>query len=181
MGRAHDVRSYVKQGTEVAQIEIELKGRGRKANPVIWRRFGRDSDKSEWMLNGKASTRKAIQNLIQSFGVQADNLWYAWKTMLLLTHSSFLPQDKVADFAKMNPVTVLKETMRAAGDPNLSQWHEDLVANGKAAREVETVGFVPLLWLTFSPSRRRHRSVTISAGRWTSWNPMFATTSANRT
>ncbi|GMK53640.1 hypothetical protein CspeluHIS016_0102260 [Cutaneotrichosporon spelunceum] len=126
MGRAHDVRSYVKQGTEVAEIEIELKGHRRKANPVIWRRFGRDSDKSEWRLNDKGSTRKAIQNLIQSFGVQADNL------------CSFLPQDKVADFAKMNPVTVLKETMRAAGDPNLSQWHEDLVANGKAAREVET-------------------------------------------
>ncbi|BEJ13844.1 hypothetical protein CspHIS471_0310180 [Cutaneotrichosporon sp. HIS471] len=126
MGRAHDVRSYVKQGTEVAEIEIELKGHKRKANPIIWRQFGRDSDKSEWKLNSKASTRKEIQNLIQSFGVQADNL------------CSFLPQDKVADFAKMNPVTVLKETMRAAGDPHLSQWHEDLVANGKAAREVET-------------------------------------------
>ncbi|CAK9780717.1 unnamed protein product [Cutaneotrichosporon oleaginosum] len=126
MGRAHDVRSYVKQGTEVATVEIELKGRRRSGNPIVWRRFGRDSDKSEWMLNRKPSTRKAIQNLIQSFGVQADNL------------CSFLPQDKVADFAKMNPVTVLKETMRAAGDPNLSQWHDDLVANGMAAKEVET-------------------------------------------
>lgn len=83
--------------------------------------------------------------------------------------SSFLPQDKVADFAKMNPVTVLKETMRAAGDPNLSQWHEDLVANGKAAREVETVGLVDVLWLTStSPSPQRHRNATLSAGKSTS-------------
>lgn len=75
MGRAHDVRSYVKQGTEVAEIEIELKGHRRKRNPVIWRKFSRDSDKSEWKLNGRSSTRRAIQELIQSFGVQADNLW----------------------------------------------------------------------------------------------------------
>lgn len=40
----------------------------------------------------------------------------------------------------MNPVTVLKETMRAAGDPNLSQWHEDLVANGSSAQDLERVG-----------------------------------------
>lgn len=70
------MRSYVKQGTEVAEIEIELKGRRRQRNPVIWRKFGRDSDKSEWKLNGKVSTRKAVQDLIKSFGVQADNLWY---------------------------------------------------------------------------------------------------------
>ncbi len=170
MGRAHDVRSYVKQGTEVAEIEIELKGgRRRKSNPVIWRRFGRDSEKSEWMLNGKATTRKNIQNLIQSFGVQADNLWFAPASVASADRSSFLPQDKVADFAKMNPVTVLKETMRAAGDPNLSQWHEDLVANGKAAREVETVGLVDVLWLTStSPSPQRHRNATLSAGKSTS-------------
>lgn len=49
----------------------------------------------------------------------------------------------------MNPVTVLKETMRAAGDPNLSQWHEDLVANGKSARDIESVSYLRELQLTF--------------------------------
>ncbi len=53
--------------------------------------------------------------------------------------SSFLPQDKVAEFAKMLPVTVLKETMRAAGDPRLTKWHESLVEKGGKAKELEAV------------------------------------------
>lgn len=39
----------------------------------------------------------------------------------------------------MNPVTVLKETMRAAGDSRLSQWHEELVEFGRDASTVEIV------------------------------------------
>lgn len=52
MGRASDLKSYVKQGTEIAETEIELKGKAGKRNVVIWRRFTRDDDKSEWRING---------------------------------------------------------------------------------------------------------------------------------
>lgn len=51
--------------------------------------------------------------------------------------SSFLPQDKVSDFAKMNPITVLKETMRAAGNPQLTQWHTELIENGSVTKTLE--------------------------------------------
>lgn len=54
--------------------------------------------------------------------------------------SSFLPQDKVAEFAHMDAVVVLKETMRAAGDPRLTQWHEALVTKGNKGKELESVG-----------------------------------------
>jgi hypothetical protein len=36
----------------------------------------------------------------------------------------------VAEFAKMSPPLTLKETMRAAGNPRLSEWHQALVTKG---------------------------------------------------
>jgi len=51
MGRATDLKSYVKQGKEVAWTEIEVRGPIGKRNHVIWRRFTRE-EKSEWKLNG---------------------------------------------------------------------------------------------------------------------------------
>ncbi|EAL21538.1 hypothetical protein CNBD0060 [Cryptococcus deneoformans B-3501A] len=125
MGRANEVKSYVKQGHDEAQLEIELKGNAGEENPIIWRKFNRHDERSEWKLNGESATRARISEIIKGFGVQANNL------------CSFLPQDKVAEFAKMAPVTVLKETMRAAGDPRLTKWHEKLIDKGKRMKELE--------------------------------------------
>lgn len=77
MGRAHDLKSYVKQGSEVAAIEIELKGRRGKGNSVVHREFSRIDDKSTFTLNGRNSTRRDIQKLVMEYGVQANNLWCA--------------------------------------------------------------------------------------------------------
>lgn len=52
MGRAPDLKSYVKQGKEEAWTEIEIRGKKGKRNHVIWRRFTRE-EKSEWKLNGE--------------------------------------------------------------------------------------------------------------------------------
>jgi hypothetical protein len=62
MGRASDLKSYVKQGTEIAETEIELKGRPGKRNPVIWRRFTRETDQSEWRINGRSIEDFMLQN-----------------------------------------------------------------------------------------------------------------------
>lgn len=51
MGRATDLKSYVKQGKEEAWTEIEVKSKPGKRNHVIWRRFTKE-EKSEWKLNG---------------------------------------------------------------------------------------------------------------------------------
>lgn len=56
MGRATDLKSYVKQGCEEAQVEIELKAFHGKRNPVIWRRFNKHDEKSEWRLNSELAT-----------------------------------------------------------------------------------------------------------------------------
>jgi len=53
-----------------------------------------------------------------------------------LPRSSFLPQDKVSEFAQMTPQQLLKETQRAAGDERLTSWHETLM---NAGQELKTL------------------------------------------
>ena len=52
---------------------------------------------------------------MKSFNIQVDNL------------CQFLPQDKVAEFAKMTPDELLKKTEHAAADPHLLNWHNELI------------------------------------------------------
>lgn len=55
--------------------------------------------------------------------------------------SSFLPQDKVSEFAQMTPQQLLRETQRAAGDSNLTKWHDTLITSGKELKAVQEVMF----------------------------------------
>ncbi|OCF43921.1 hypothetical protein I317_02191 [Kwoniella heveanensis CBS 569] len=125
MGRANELKAYVKQGADEATVEIELKGKRGKRNTVVQRKFNREDEKSQWRLNGELTTRRDVLERVQRSGIQANNL------------CSFLPQDKVAEFAKMAPVAVLKETMRAAGDPRLTKWHESLCEKGVTAKQIQ--------------------------------------------
>ncbi|EIW73614.1 hypothetical protein TREMEDRAFT_24548, partial [Tremella mesenterica DSM 1558] len=141
MGRAKELRSYVKQGSEECETEIELKGKGGEPNAIIGRVFSKESEKSTWKLNREDSTKRAVQELVANSGIQANNL------------CSFLPQDKVAEFAKMAPIEVLHATMLAAGDPRLTRWHKDLCVKGEERRAVEEVGPPPRLSDGRSPVR----------------------------
>jgi len=51
MARGEDLRSFIKQGMDWAETEVELKGKRGKKNMVIYRRFTREQ-RSEWKLNG---------------------------------------------------------------------------------------------------------------------------------
>lgn len=53
--------------------------------------------------------------------------------------SSFLPQDKVSEFAQMTPQQLLRETQRAAGDVNLTTWHDTLITAGKELKNIQDV------------------------------------------
>ena len=55
--------------------------------------------------------------------------------------SSFLPQDRVNEFAKLKPDELLRETQRVAGHPMLNEWH-DLLKNMSA--ELKTLKGVRL-------------------------------------
>ncbi|KAJ4478957.1 hypothetical protein J3R30DRAFT_3657097 [Lentinula aciculospora] len=119
LGRAEDISAYVKNGTSEGHIEIELKTPLSKPNLVIHRKLAAHSRSSTFMLNGKNATGKEVSQRMAELGVQVGNL------------CSFLPQDKVSEFAMMSPQQLLKETQKAAGDTNLTSWHETLIDAGK--------------------------------------------------
>ena len=116
LGRATEVAEFVKHGSQEATIEIELErdpDRMRR-NPILTRNIKRKDNKSSWLVNGQTSTKKAVMELARSFSIQIDNL------------CQFLPQDKVVEFAAMNPVDLLRSTQLAAAPPEMIDFHEDL-------------------------------------------------------
>lgn len=117
LGRAKDVGEFVRHGCKVAETEIELAGnpdRHGGRNQVVGARFTREGNKVEFSLNGRKTTKKEVQKLLAEFSIQVQNL------------CQFLPQDRVVEFAALNPVELLVQTQQAAAAPQVSEWHEDL-------------------------------------------------------
>lgn len=115
LGRAAKFGEFVKHGSEDATIEIELQKRPEhRENYIITVRVIKDGDKRKWWLNGTETSLRNVQQLVQSLGIQVDNL------------CQFLPQDRVSEFAALSPVNLLHETQRAAADSEMLAWHDDL-------------------------------------------------------
>ncbi|KAI0355471.1 P-loop containing nucleoside triphosphate hydrolase protein [Trametes cingulata] len=125
LARAPDLSSYVKQDKESGYIEIELKGADGKENLVIRRLLQRKSKSAPFMLNGRSASGKEITARMAELNVQISNL------------CTFLPQDRVAEFARMTPQQLLKETQRAAGNENLTAWHETLISAGRELKRIQ--------------------------------------------
>jgi hypothetical protein len=82
LGRAKEVREFIKHGKDKATIEIELcntKGR----NVVVQRTILQDN-KSQWKLNGHGVGKARVMDVMKKLNVQVDNL------------CQFLPQDRYA-------------------------------------------------------------------------------------
>jgi len=125
LGRQKDVAAFVKNGYDDGAIELELKAKkDSQPNVVIERRIFKRDNKSEWRLNGARATAKDIQDKVNEFNIAIGNL------------CCFLPQDKVADFAKMNPTELLRETQKAAGPEGMTAWHDKLVQLGAEQKEL---------------------------------------------
>ncbi|KAH7075580.1 P-loop containing nucleoside triphosphate hydrolase protein [Paraphoma chrysanthemicola] len=115
LGRAKELGSFVKNGSEEAEIEIELAaGPGMASNPVVRRIIRKSDNKSIFWINGKHSSKNAVLALCKQFSIQIDNL------------CQFLPQDRVVEFAKMEDVDRLRETLRAAAPKQMVEWHDQL-------------------------------------------------------
>ncbi|KAE8270048.1 hypothetical protein A4X09_0g2291 [Tilletia walkeri] len=114
LGRAKDVAAFVKQGYDFGSIEIELKGKPRSKNVVIKREISRNDNKSDWFIDRQKTTQKEVDARVEALDIKIGNL------------CSFLPQDKVADFARMAPPQLLKEVQKAAGEEGLIDHHVKL-------------------------------------------------------
>lgn len=123
-GRSKNLESYVKKGKDFATVEVELFAEN-KANVVIRREFG--SQMFRWYLQGKSVSKKEIDNAVAEFAIQIDNL------------CTFLPQDRVANFARMNPIQLLEATEKAVGDPKLFEHHDLLRNSGAKMQDVKSM------------------------------------------
>lgn len=124
LGRAKETGEFVKHGAREAEIEIELAaGRGMASNPIIRRVLKREGNKNSYFLDGRSVPAKEIKEYAQKFDIQIDNL------------CSFLPQDRVVEFAGLSPVQLLEQTQQAAGSADMQEWHADLKSLGKQQRE----------------------------------------------
>jgi structural maintenance of chromosomes protein 5 len=74
----------------------------------------REGNKSAFWINNKPSNKQKVSELCQKLSIQVDNL------------CQFLPQEKVSEFARMDPVFLLHETQRAVCQPEMLRWHENL-------------------------------------------------------
>ncbi|KAJ0291878.1 hypothetical protein COL940_000171 [Colletotrichum noveboracense] len=126
LGRAGNVKEFVKHGKSSATIEIELQGRPEdRRNPVIKVQIDRERNSQKWWLNGKEATHKTIQHLMRDLKIQVDNL------------CQFLPQDRVVEFASATPVDLLHETLRAAAPEEMLDWQKQLQELHKEHKEIQ--------------------------------------------
>ncbi|KAJ0809977.1 putative structural maintenance of chromosomes protein [Helianthus annuus] len=114
LGRAATIGAFVKRGEEAGYTKITLRGNTSDEKIVITRKIDA-RNRSEWLHNGRAASKKEITDVIQKFNIQVNNL------------TQFLPQDRVCEFAKLSPVRLLEETEKAVGDPQLPVLHRSLV------------------------------------------------------
>ena len=94
--------------------------------------------------------------------------------------SSFLPQDKVAEFARLTPQELLKATQAAAGHEKLSTWHRALIEDGNRLRELVSVR-LSMLKRSVSLTSCRVSMVTTSTSRrlcrgMLNWKETFSVT-----
>lgn len=75
LGRASEINSFVKIGTEEGHIEIELKGANGQPNLVIKRTLLARSKTNQFYMNGRTATGKEVAARMQELNVQVSNLW----------------------------------------------------------------------------------------------------------
>ncbi|OHW97653.1 SMC N terminal domain-containing protein [Colletotrichum incanum] len=126
LGRAGNVKEFVKHGKSSAIIEIELQRRPQdRSHHVIRVQIDRERNSQKWWLNGKDATHKTIQGLMRDLKIQVDNL------------CQFLPQDRVVEFASATPVDLLHETLRAAAPQEMLDWQKSLQDLHKDQKELQ--------------------------------------------
>ncbi|CAI6261297.1 unnamed protein product [Periconia digitata] len=115
LGRAKDIGEFVKHGQSDAEIEIELAAApGDSSNPIVRRLIRKEGNKSMFFIHKRPVPQKEVVALARSFSIQIDNL------------CQFLPQDRVVEFARLDPIALLRETQRAAAPAKMVEWHDQL-------------------------------------------------------
>ncbi|KAK7009115.1 structural maintenance of chromosomes protein 5 [Biomphalaria glabrata] len=124
LGRASDPKDFIKYGAEKAVIEIELFNPYNDSNYIICREIFK-SKASNWLINRRTTNQKAVEQLVAKLNIQISNL------------CQFLPQEKVADFARMSQQELLENTEKAIGKDELYETHQKLKDARQKAKSFE--------------------------------------------
>ena len=117
LGRNSDLAGFVQHGQKKATIELSLFDPNRDDSGTITtlkRTFTTDS-KSQSFIDGKAVNLAAVRALAKKFDVQLDNL------------SQFMPQEKICEFANMQPGELLVIAIRSLGGIERANQYEKLL------------------------------------------------------
>lgn len=128
LGRAKDVREYIKRGEDSAFVQVTLSS-GNAAKPTVISRKIFNSDdgpaKNEWKLNGVITNQTKVSETVEGLNIQLDNL------------CQFLPQDRVVEFAHLSPCELLLETEKALGQQELYVQHQELMGAKASIADLE--------------------------------------------
>jgi len=123
LGRQKALAGFIKNGEQSAFVETTLKNKPGLPEIVIGREFYL-TNKSDWFVNNKPSSEQRVKLLLKELNIQLDNL------------CQFLPQEKVADFAKLSPERLLEEVERAI-EIDLLHKHQQLISLDREKREID--------------------------------------------
>ncbi|GAQ80931.1 Structural maintenance of chromosome protein SMC5/Spr18 [Klebsormidium nitens] len=124
LGRAGQVGDYVRRGAEWGSVKLTLRGKEEGSAISVYRKIYKNNN-SQWQLNGKNCRQEDVKRVVKELNLQVGNL------------CQFLPQDKVSEFAKMDPIRLLEETEKAA-DNGLYELHQDLDKASKDVKGLDT-------------------------------------------
>ncbi|KAL7847854.1 hypothetical protein AOLI_G00225720 [Acnodon oligacanthus] len=125
LGRGDKVSLYVKRGCSKGSVEIELYRA--EGNLIINREIHVENNQSVWMMNGKHSSQKAVEEAVRELQIQVGNL------------CQFLPQEKVGEFAKMSKIELLEATEKSVGPPEMYNFHCELKSYRTKERDLENL------------------------------------------
>ncbi|XP_017344869.1 structural maintenance of chromosomes protein 5 [Ictalurus punctatus] len=125
LGRGDKVGLYVKRGCTKGSVEVELYRAA--GNLVINREMNVENNQSVWMINGKHTSQKVVEEAVKELHIQVGNL------------CQFLPQEKVGEFAKMSKIELLEATEKSVGPPEMYNFHCELKNCRSKERDLENL------------------------------------------
>ncbi|GFS20643.1 structural maintenance of chromosomes protein 5-like [Elysia marginata] len=124
LGRASDPKDFIKYGAQSARTEIELFNPFDECNYVVKREISHCRS-SHWWINGRTTSQKAVEELVAKLNIQVGNL------------CQFLPQEKVAEFARMSMQELLENTEKSVCRDDMYENHQLLKTARREARGME--------------------------------------------
>lgn len=125
LGRASDIETFIANGEDEGEVEIELVNTKGGSNPVIRRQIRRTgSPKSVFFWDDKHMSAKSVkESCLKKYDISVDNL------------CTFLPQDRVGSFSGFDSKQLLIETEKAlSASQDLYHTHQELIKDQEEMR-----------------------------------------------